>query len=316
MGFSVDKLVRIERGLARWRGTTSEQRRRELFFRLAGRFTPAIAVDCGGVRYVVSTTDRVVGMSLFTRGRFDDHLSDVFAVLRELPGGADNRRRTLIEVGANIGTTTIPALRGGFAARAVAIEPHPANVALLRQNLAANELSERARVLGVAISDRVGVADLAVSSDNGGGHWIASQHRDGDRQASATSTVAVATTTLDALIAKGELDLAEVVLVWIDAQGHEAHVLAGAERLLASDVPVLAEYWPHGLRGAGALERFEALVSRNYSDFVDLGRTKSLDGAEPASSIRDLRQRYAGPAGFSDLLLLKLKRYGTTPAGS
>ena len=41
-------------------------------------------------------------------------------------------------------------------------------------------------------------------------------------------------------------------LVWMDAQGHEAHILSGAEVLHAPDIPIVTEYWPQGLRHAGA----------------------------------------------------------------
>ena len=67
---------------------------------------------------------------------------------------------------------------------------------------------------------------------------------------------------LDSLAEKEVVDLNAIDLVWMDAQGHEAHILAGAESLMTMDIPILTEYWPYGLRRAGALDRFHSLVAR------------------------------------------------------
>jgi FkbM family methyltransferase len=67
--------------------------------------------------------------------------------------GRFSGRDTIVDVGAHIGTTTIPALsRQGFV-RAVAIEPDPAHLPLLRANVALNQLEERVTVVAATLSD-------------------------------------------------------------------------------------------------------------------------------------------------------------------
>jgi hypothetical protein len=72
-------------------------------------------------------------------------------------------------------------------------------------------------------------------------------------------------------------------------------------------MPVVSEYWPYGLRRAGALERFHALVAERYSIVVDLrDPTVALD----ATRVADLADRYTADQvdPYTDLLLLSAVR--------
>ncbi len=65
---------------------------------------------------------------------------------------------------------------------------------------------------------------------------------------------------LDSLTASGEIDLSLPTLLWMDVQGHEAHVLDGAQSF--HDVPTVVEYWPCGLSRAGSYDRFIEIVEK------------------------------------------------------
>ena len=60
-------------------------------------------------------------------------------------------------------------------------------------------------------------------------------------------------------------------MVWIDAQGHDGHILASAGSLLQSTVPVVVEYCPHGLRRSSSLALLHATMAEHYSTVVGLG---------------------------------------------
>jgi hypothetical protein len=106
---------------------------------------------------------------------------------------------------------------------------------------------------------------------------------------------------LDSLVEEGSLDLESLGLAWIDVQGHEGHVLAGAAGLLASAIPIACEYWPYGLKRAGGFDRFHALVSGLRSGFIDLSAPDAT--VLPIDRLSALRARYLG-VGYTDLLLL------------
>src|SRR3954451_5770793 len=143
---------RLARGLAR--GSAAERRSlmREAFFRIAERYTPAVAAEFEDMRLYLSTHDRVVSVATFCGGPFElEFLERAVAALAA--AGHQVRGRRFVEVGANIGTTTVPlAVRFG-ASGGLAVEPAPDNLRLLRVNLAANDLLDAVDTLAAAVSD-------------------------------------------------------------------------------------------------------------------------------------------------------------------
>jgi FkbM family methyltransferase len=284
-------LRRLARGVAL--GGRAERRSlaRETFFRVAERFTPALAAEHDGMRLFVSTHDRVVSVATFCGGPFElEYLERAVAALAA--AGHELRGRRFVEVGANIGTTTVPLVLRFGAAGGLAVEPEPDNVRLLRVNLAANDLLDRVDTERAAVADREGTVRLALGGDNHGDHRLATPGRP------AGATIEVPAVTLDGLVERGRIDPAQTAVVWVDVQGHEGSVLAGAQRLRAAGVPFATEFAPDLLREAGDLERFLAHAA-TFRAIVDL---RTVSGEAPPSALDGLAERYRG--AVTDLLLL------------
>jgi len=285
-------LRRFARGVAL--GPSSERRMvvREAFFRVAERFTPAVATEFDGMRFFLSTRDRVVSVATFRGEPFElPYLQSTVDALAA--AGHDVRGRAFVEVGANIGTTTVPLVRRFGASGGLAIEPEPDNLRLLRVNLAGNDLLDAVTTLQAAVADREGTMELALAAGNHGDHRLASG---GDAGA---PTIAVETVTLDGLVERGAIDVERTGLVWVDVQGHEGRVLAGARRLRDAGVPFAVEFVPDLLREAGNLELFLEHAA-GFRAVVDLRGTA---GERPASAVTELAAAYDGGA-VTDLLLL------------
>jgi FkbM family methyltransferase len=295
------------KALLNYRGQRHHVLRRWIFD-LMRRFSPSIAVERNGIRYYVDTTDREVGRWVFGSGGFDDQvMSRAIAILESKIGRAPLlEERTFIDIGANIGTSTISALKVFGAERAVAVEPAPANYKLLQCNLIANDLTARVQALQVALSDTRRTAVLELSRMNSGDHRIL---RADDRHSARRTGTAVEVTVIrfDDLVDDLGIDLDRVGLVWMDAQGHEGHILAAANSLLRSDTPVVLEYWPHGLRASGCLTTLHEIVAGGYREVIDLRASTggSMEARYPAADITRLEDRYRGPDSFTDLILLK-----------
>jgi hypothetical protein len=113
----------------------------------------------------------------------------------------------------------------------------------------------------------------------------------------------VRASTLDEELAAGVFDLSEVGLVWLDVQGHEADVLAGARNLLTSEIPLVVEY-STSMMPPASRHLLNEMVADNYTALVDLGWS-ALTGRirfQPAWAIRQLVP--PGRAIETDLLVL------------
>jgi FkbM family methyltransferase len=281
------------------------------------RMSPFLGVQRDGIRYVLSTGEgRGVAFTTWVYGKFDEEtLNRTLATL----GLGSLSGLTVLEVGANIGTETVSFLRRHGAERVVAFEPDAENARLLRANVALNGLHDRVQVHELALTDHDGTALFECSHDNWGDHRVRVAQPRGEalRAEDLRPTVEVVARSIDSLAASGELDLDTIDFVWMDAQGHEGHILDGARRLVAAGIPILTEYWPYGLRRAGGLDRFHAIVAEGYEAVVDV---RTGTGDRPvridAADVAQLERRYAddpGGDGFdphTDLVLLPRPRSG------
>jgi len=142
-------------------------------------------------------------------------------IARQVP-----RKSTVVDVGANIGLSTI--LLARMTERVIAFEPSPPNVAFLRRNLERNGITN-VEIHAAAVSSEPGILRFHVAQFGAGSHVVAAGHVSGR----TISTVDVPAVTLDGT------DLPSISFVKIDAEGHEPDVLAGAGRLLSRDRPLI-----------------------------------------------------------------------------
>ena len=303
---------RVQRQLRRFADDPyreSEALGRRAFWTLARRFTPYLSVDRDGLRLLVSTGDQVLSRRLFVyHRRPEQDIIDAFAALRSVPAIADRvDGRQIVEIGANLGTSTVEMLLRYGVPEVIAIEPSPDNCRVLRHNLLANNLEARVSVLAVALSDRDGEVAFELSPVNAGDHRVrmgASQTKSHEDE---RPTIAVPARRFDSLVGEGKIDLESTGAVWMDAQGHEGHILSGAQQLLASDIPIITEYWPYGLRRADGLELFHRLVAEHFS------HVQIISGADsgqpgmivPAADLPHLSEQaaWSDEEGGADLLL-------------
>jgi FkbM family methyltransferase len=265
-------------------------------------FTPHVSVEHDGMRYILRTEDRGVSRVTFITGDYDlDVMTEAVARLERILGRDVIRGRTFVDVGANVGTTSIPAVHRFGARRGIAFEPSEENFRILSANVALNGLGDRIEAHQVGVSDAEGSAELELAPRNSGDHRVRTATAGGfdAYHEGRRPTVEVRLVRLDDALAEHGVDLGDIGLVWVDTQGHEGHVLAGAAKLLAARVPVFCEYWPYGLRRAGGFDRFNAIVAASFSEVVDVRDGSSL----PAARVAELADRYQDER-YSDLLLV------------
>jgi FkbM family methyltransferase len=156
----------------------------------------------------------------------------------------------LLDVGANIGLIGIPfAKRAAFRRPSVvAVEAVPDNVAVLRQNIRANQLDELMTVIPFALGAEAGGAQIQVEGNllGGAGTGTANILPAGSTYDCVRQEIAVR--TLDGLAEAGEVpDGCSVIK--IDTDGYDLKVLQGGPQFLARNRPVIfGEFSAHCLR--------------------------------------------------------------------
>ena len=204
---------------------------------------------------------------------------------------------TMLDIGANVGTTAITRVLLGDVTRVFAAEPDPVNYACLVRNVADN--SARGRVL----PDRVAISDHDGTITMQRGH--STTHHLVDRApAAGRETVDVPCLRLDSWVRRLGIDLDALHFIKVDTQGWEARVLAGAPEVLARrHIVWQLEFTPSMLRRAGssAPELF-ALLRASFTHFIDMRGTvppRSRAVSELADALA-----YVGQGSRSDANLL------------
>lgn len=265
--------VMISEGNGAWLGRalrrrlSEEERRRAAVWLLRGSKVRLI-VELGGFVWTTDVADEI-GIHLCSTGRYEgEELDALLAWLeRRRPASAFP---TIVDVGANIGTTTLPLAQAGY--DIVAIEPVPDTYAMLMTNVANNGFANRVRCVQAAISmagdsvdmwltDASGQSEVATGADSDPGFttWGSEKRR----------LISVPAARLTPILTGYDVELGEVALVWTDAQGSEADVIETGVELWDRGVPMYLEVWPHGLTmRQGGIDRFISLAGRSFAFFV------------------------------------------------
>jgi FkbM family methyltransferase len=238
--------------------------------------------DLGDARFFVDPADRVVGAWAMWHGGWQRReIDQAVAVL-----AASGRLATdavFVDVGANIGTHTVYALRTGRFACAVAFEPEPKNARLLAMNVETNGLAQSVTIVAKAAGDAAGTATLHLHPRNKGAHAIGAPPSDDGVDRLEVPVIRVE----DAL---GELGLSaeRIGLIWIDAEGYEPQIIRGLGGLLVRKVPLAFEFAP-GRYDAAAKRDLVRLLAAHYSTMHSL------------NAVPDHRAPIAALAGIDDM---------------
>src|SRR5690606_985273 len=115
---------------------------------------------------------------------------------------------------------------------------------------------------------------------------------------SSRELIEVPSTRLDELVKHDGSSM----LLWMDTQGYEGHVLRGAPRLLARRVPVVAEFWPYAMKRAESFAHFRKSVA-GYRGFVDLG-SGDAGTLRPVAELPDLFARLEAADSYTDIVIV------------
>ena len=160
---------------------------------------------------------------------------------------------TFIDIGANIGLTTIPIAMVNRKIDLYAFEPESNNYLFLRRNIIGNAVELKIKTYNLALFSENCTLDMELSSDNMGDHRVRRQpitNLDGNSYNEITRrTVKIQARKLDSVL--NGPDLIKPIILKVDTQGAEVQVFSGATNLLAEVDYLIVEYWPYGLQRMG-----------------------------------------------------------------
>jgi FkbM family methyltransferase len=265
-------------------------------FRTMARRSPLLGVNTPYGQFVLDSADRGQAESIFAFGAFEDSqvLREAVNTLVKLGKLSDIPLKSFVDVGANIGTTAIPALNVMNFGSVIAIEPGPRNLALLRANVALNELTDKVEILACAIGAENGETELWLGQENHSDHRL--WHRPDLQLQTMTGSVSVSVKPLDDVLSGAT----NVGLIWVDTQGFEGFVLEGAQGLLGKGKPFVTEFWPGGMKGSGSWEKYCEFVSG--ATFLKDLRTGIEYSDVTRKQIEELSERYKGISDYTDVL--------------
>ncbi len=275
---------------ARLRGDAAAalRHRRELALLALDADAETLTFRRDGLAWTVRAVRHTITRNLYVHGRHPGRELDALADWLRARGRLGDAHPWCVDVGANVGAPTLFFARD-LGRRVVAIEPVPANFALLRTNVDANALGGRIVCVNAAVAETEGTLTMALHEKDGQCEVAG----EGGRTTFATTPAArvdVPARPLDALVADAGAAPHAVAFAWSDTQGFEAQVVRSGGALWAAGTPLFCELWPEALELHGGVDAFADACARHFGAFAlrkDLESAGARVALQPIAHLRE-----------------------------
>ena len=207
--------------------------------------------DNKDTKYLMHSSDWI-SKKLFIDNSFDDKIIKKAVKILKIK----KYKRTLINIGAHIGSTCIPALKKRYFKSLIAFEPSTKNFNLLAANLYLNNLGKRAKIFNLALSNKKSQLFIKKFQNSGDYRVVKSKSKKLEK---------VDSDILDKFTM--QLNKKNSLIV-IDAKGHEPLIFLGSKTTLKKKIPIVFEFAPF-LMDNNWIKGFN-LILKNYKYFYDL----------------------------------------------
>ena len=185
---------------------------------IEGNKSPIVMAPCRHGRMVWPCSDKIIGRSLALYGEFAEGENRLMARFVK-------RGDTVVDIGANLGTTVLALARAtGNSGAVLAFEPQPKVAQLLQTSLTLNGILH-VRTHAAALADKTGWSRIAApdlfSEENFGAMTLAKEG------------------VQDPVFRLDEIELNSCALIKLDVEGLESRVLSGARGHIQNLRPVL-----------------------------------------------------------------------------
>ena len=191
---------------------------------------------------------------------------------------------TYMDIGANIGLTTIPLARNPLV-RCIAFEPEPQNFEFLKRNVARNAPRATVDFQPVALFRSRGTMSLAIADGNIGDHRLTEKGVAGRR------SVEIPTMPLDDFLPR----VVEPLAIKIDTQGAEPFIIEGGRQVLGRAGLLAIEFCPYliGQLGGDANLVIDLLSGFDQAAVMSGGKAETPNLVSIAEAQSILRSKLA-----------------------
>jgi FkbM family methyltransferase len=253
----------------------------------------SVAGEYGIIRQ--SIFDRAILPSYMKSGRWAEQSNEAVSKFFAASGGG-----TYIDVGANIGLTTIPIARNPKV-QCIALEPEPNNFSYLQQNVAANCPNRNVMLKRVAAFSRHDTVSFEICHRNFGDHRIRLHNAPGKMDEHKRETIKVDAIPLDEVAPNNSGPLA----LKLDTEGAEPFVVTGGRNTLRRADLIAMEFWPYAMDRMGAdPEEIFSLIESNFNTISYFGKNGTFSTlGSAAKAIETLRHTFQIHKGEPSLCL-------------
>ncbi len=260
--------------------------------------------DCGEI--LGSVADRTIFLTYAHTGKWSQGTTGIISHFLEKAG-----KSTFIDIGANIGLTSIPAAKLGHV-DCILFEPEPQNFSLLTYNMQRNAPPGSYQLHNLALFDTDIELSFELAVANHGDHRVRVGSGQPDSNTFAESTrkvIKVKGSRLDDIV--DGTRIAKPLVVKIDTQGAEYNVYKGGRKLLSSADMLITEFWPYGIkRMGGSPEELLKMLAQDFAYGLFFDENEPIEGMspQPLTELMDKLSSISAEArdmDWQDLVLLK-----------
>ena len=266
-------------------------------------------INAYGGSFIIPSELDCIGRILKETGQFET--SDIERVSQYLDRCKPNKskRKYFVDIGANIGTHSLSALKEHNYDKLIAIEPAHHNYCLLTANLCLSGLMDRCNCMQAAASDIEGFETLYHNKENCGDHRLNNKPNESPSQLSEDKETVKTIDTVNYLREHlGDVNLNDV-LCWVDTQGHEIPILSSLRPLILQGLPIVIELWPFGMeRQSYKVEQLSTLLSETNLKIAHIRENtiEPIDILQLPVLWKDLREKDTetpGGASYTNILI-------------
>jgi FkbM family methyltransferase len=245
-----------------------------------------VLTDIGGKMYRMESDDDYL-----------DHVGDVFEPhMVRLFDSLVRPTATVLDVGANIGCTTI--LFGDMARRVISFEPSPTTYAFLAKNVAMSGL-ENIELHNVGLGKSAGSFELTFAANNRSGGFVSNK-----MQASAGHQVeAIQILNGDAVIDASDID--GVDFIKIDVEGFERDVIEGLSKTISTYRPTVTlelNHWCLNVLQRTSVPDFLDFLRSVFPCLYAVGAEDVCDLHNPSEAYHVMFRHVAGGGDYQNLV--------------